>query len=610
MIADSPKAQIPYPSTVAEVSATSPLGFIEPPRFGPKRIVLIMLLLYSLAGGALGIVATWHDYVETLRQSEVVTQDIARLLEEHVKRTLDTGDLVLLRTIDKIEERGVAALAGSTVDWVAIHNMAKALPQIGVLYISDADGNIRLASTRFAADFHNISGRDYFNPLKYGENESYIGQVISDPETKTYSFTMARRLNDKHNNFIGVVAVTIETEYLKKFYKDINLGINPGLGVYKMDGSILVREPLDEKDIGRNMSRNPVYVTYLPHAPIGSYRGKSAYDGIVRVVSYRQVEEPPLLVWVSVAETEALAAWWMRLYRNAALTLGGLVVTCTLAWLAWRGLRREEYIRNNLQAISEDLYNTNLKLRQSNADLEQFAYIASHDLREPLRVVSSYAQLLRHKYQGRLDRTADESVYYITEGIRRMYSLIDELLAYSRISNDEIPLTPIHAAEAVQQALDGLKEALARPNVVVEVEAMPVILANKAQLARVFHNLIDNAIKFQKPDAPVKVTIGAVYRDKFWHIFVRDNGIGIDPAYFDQIFLIFKRLHTRAHYVGNGIGLAICKRILERTGSRIWVESTPGGGSTFWFTAQPAPETAGMPYMAGLTAAMDGGDKG
>jgi PAS domain S-box-containing protein len=235
------------------------------------------------------------------------------------------------------------------------------------------------------------------------------------------------------------------------------------------------------------------------------------------------------------------------------------------------------------------------ELRRSNEELERFAYVASHDLQEPLRMVGSYVQLLGKRYRGKLDADADDFIGYALEGALRMQRLIEELLAYSRVGTRGAEPVPTDAGAAVAGALRSLKLAIEEAGATVTVEPLPTVLANPGQLEQVFLNLLSNALKF-RGSAPPAIHVSAERHDRVWELRVRDNGLGIDPQYFDRIFVIFQRLHARDDYPGTGMGLAIAKKIVERHGGRISVESTPGEGATFSFTL-PAAEgsEAGAP---------------
>jgi PAS domain S-box-containing protein len=223
------------------------------------------------------------------------------------------------------------------------------------------------------------------------------------------------------------------------------------------------------------------------------------------------------------------------------------------------------------------------ELARSNAELEQFAYVASHDLQEPLRMVSSYMQLLERRYKGRLDQDADDFIGFAVDGAERMQHLINDLLAYSRVGTRGKPFEPISCNNVLELALDNLQLAIQDNKASVTHDPLPEVTGDEAQLVQLFQNLIANAVKFHREEKP-QVHIGVQEGKKEWVFSVRDNGIGIDPQYAERIFVIFQRLHSRTQFQGTGIGLAICKKIVQRHGGRIWVESQPGKGATFFFT--------------------------
>ncbi|GAA0568741.1 hypothetical protein GCM10009099_02960 [Caenispirillum bisanense] len=232
-------------------------------------------------------------------------------------------------------------------------------------------------------------------------------------------------------------------------------------------------------------------------------------------------------------------------------------------------------------------------LERSNAELQQFAYVASHDLQEPLRMVSSYLGLIEKRYADRLDHTALEFIGFAVDGAHRMQNLINDLLEYSRVGTRGKPLAPTDAGAALEAALENLQVAVRDSGASVQCGPMPQVLADEGQLVRLLQNLIGNALKYHRPGVAPTVRVTAEQVDGQWRFAVADNGIGIEPQYYDRVFMIFQRLHTRQEYSGTGIGLAICKKIVERHHGRIWVESEPGAGSTFFFTLQPADAALG-----------------
>jgi PAS domain S-box-containing protein len=234
--------------------------------------------------------------------------------------------------------------------------------------------------------------------------------------------------------------------------------------------------------------------------------------------------------------------------------------------------------------LEEDLIIKAAELARSNIELQQFAYVASHDLQEPLRAISGFTELLVKRYHGKIDEKADTYLDFITEGTLRMQQMIQDLLTYSRVQTQEHKYVLTDSNTSLDLALSDLQIATKEHHAVITNDPLPTIYADQEQITKMFQNLIGNAIKFHKPGVAPNIHISAKQDENSWIFSVSDNGIGIDPQYADRIFKIFQRLHTRDEYPGTGIGLAICKRIAEQHGGTIWIESVPGSGSTLYFT--------------------------
>lgn len=241
----------------------------------------------------------------------------------------------------------------------------------------------------------------------------------------------------------------------------------------------------------------------------------------------------------------------------------------------------ERVIREHVQAEKE-LKRYSGELKRSNEELQHFAYVASHDLQEPLRMISSYLQLIKRRYKGRLDADADEFIDYAVDGASRLQTMINGLLEYSRVDRSGKSLEPADCGVILERAITNLKVAITESSAVITHDPLPTVMADDTQLLHVFQNLIANAIKFRGNEPP-HIHISVTRNENEWTFSVRDNGIGIDPEYNERLFNIFKRLHGR-EYPGIGLGLSICKKIINRHGGKIWVESEPGKGATFYFT--------------------------
>ena len=236
------------------------------------------------------------------------------------------------------------------------------------------------------------------------------------------------------------------------------------------------------------------------------------------------------------------------------------------------------------KATADELRKKSEELARSNLELQQFAYVASHDLQEPLRAISGFTELLERRYKGQLDERADKYLSFIVDGTNQMNRIIHDLLAYSRVQTKAQEFGFIDMNQPLNQALLNLQASIREKNAVIRRDPLPGIYADGTQITQLFQNLIGNALKFQRPGVTPEISISAREAGDEWVFSVTDNGIGIDPKYSERIFKIFQRLHAKGEYEGTGIGLAICKRIVERHGGEITVRSEPGTGSTFSFT--------------------------
>lgn len=252
--------------------------------------------------------------------------------------------------------------------------------------------------------------------------------------------------------------------------------------------------------------------------------------------------------------------------------------------------------------LDRELENRAERLERINTELQDFAYIASHDLSEPLRMITSYLQLLQRRYHGQLDETADEFIHYAVDGAERMKLLIDDLLQYSRVGSAEVQRAPVDVDAVLEGVLRSLEGAIMERGATVTHGPLGVAHGDATQIGQLLQNLVANAIKFARADVPAEVRIERVDDPREWHIVVRDNGIGIEERNLERIFKMFSRLNGREDYSGTGIGLAICRRITDRHAGSIWVESTPGSGSSFHvsipdgqYPRDPVAEAGGRP---------------
>ena len=313
------------------------------------------------------------------------------------------------------------------------------------------------------------------------------------------------------------------------------------------------------------------------------------FSALTTWAAARKLYDPFVGIWMfamaNIVVYAVLIGWAaLQLYRSHVATLAAqrdlLAANETLEQrVAQRTTELQREIAERKAAMEQ--------LARSNAELEQFAYIASHDLKEPIRTMNSYAQLLGRRYGNALDRDGREFLAFIEQGARRMHSLVSDLLDYSRTVHEDIPVSDVDLNECASDALADLRAQIEECGATVTVDVLPAITGNRHQLTQLLLNLIGNAVKYRAPGVPPDVHVSAIRKEGEWVLAVRDNGVGIDPQYFNRIFGLFKRLH-RDQYPGTGVGLALCKRIVESHQGRIWVESEPGSGSTFYFTVPAA----------------------
>lgn len=336
---------------------------------------------------------------------------------------------------------------------------------------------------------------------------------------------------------------------------------------------------------GRELSFSIFYL--LPIFLVTWFAGRNA--GIFMCVTSSATEFMANF-FASRTNFHPLISFW-----NSAMLLGFFfifVFILTIIKMEYQGrlklISELEDSLEELKRIKEELDQKSLDLTRSNDDLKDFAYSVSHDLQEPLRIIAGYVNLLARRYKGELDSDADEFIEYTVDGVKRMQALIKDLLEYSQVGTRGKHFKPIESSLAVGLAVGNLQTAIEECGAVVTYDELPTVMSDLSLMSRLFQNLIGNAIKFRGKDTP-GVHISAGRKGTEWVFSVRDNGIGIDSRQTERIFLIFQRLHDRDEYPGTGIGLAICRKIVERHGGRIWVESEPGKGSTFYFTI-PDPD--------------------
>ena len=314
--------------------------------------------------------------------------------------------------------------------------------------------------------------------------------------------------------------------------------------------------------------------------------GLDGFEICRRLKSSERTRAIPVIFMTALTDTtDKLAGFAAGAVDYVTKPLNGAEVFARIeSHLALYALRRQ-LAEQNAQLQQEIAVRTEIQaaLQRSNTEFEQLAYVASHDMQEPLRKIASYLQLLAQRYQGQLDADADEFIGYAVDGAKRMQALINDLLAFSRLGTKAKPFALTDCNLIVKTALADLQFAIEECSAHIQVDNLPLVMGDATQLSQLFRNLLSNAIKFHREEPPI-IRVAAESSGAFFRFAVSDNGIGIADEYFDRIFVIFQRLHGRSQYAGTGIGLAICKKIVERHGGQIEVQSVLGQGSTFAFT--------------------------
>jgi PAS domain S-box-containing protein len=311
-------------------------------------------------------------------------------------------------------------------------------------------------------------------------------------------------------------------------------------------------------------------------------QAQAYYEDDLQVIRSRQskinIDEPWGDRWVSTSKIPYLNE------TGEVIGVIGVSMDVTERKLAEEELKKHrDHLEELVNERTMELDNAIIGLKRSNQELEQFAYVASHDLQEPLRMVSSYTQLLERRYKDQLDQDARDFIFFAVDGANRMQHLINDLLDYSRVTSRGKPFAKLDLSTVLGHAIANLQKKVEETGALIVNDDLPFVYGDEVQLVRVFQNLLDNAMKFRGTDPP-RINVSAKTFDDKIQISITDNGIGIDKIYSDRVFTIFQRLHTKIEYPGTGIGLAICKRTIERHGGKIWFESEPGKGTTFYFT--------------------------
>lgn len=430
----------------------------------------------------------------------------------------------------------------------------------------------------------NMADRSYFQVLR-AEATGSDRMVISEPVTSRVSrkpvLALARRL-ELGGAFAGVIVLSVELDFFTRFYHSLGMGDDTSVMLVGTDGIVRAHATGHddiEPETGRQVAADLPFLA-AGAAPDGTFASQGAAGTIL--TAYQRLGDYPMAVTVSQNLDSALAHdAGHRRFMYGVATLVGLAVSlfCVVLLLL---VRRQSMANAELEQSRRALKAHAVELRRSNAELEAFAYAASHDLREPLRMVSSYLSLIERRLGGELGDDIREFLHFARDGAQRMDRLILDLLEYSRVGRSNQPSEEVPLSEVMQTVTLTLDPRMAEAGATIAVApGLPVVHGHRDELTRLFQNLVANSIKYRCPDRPLNVAVTATARAGEAVVAISDNGIGIDAQHFERIFAIFQRLHPRGEQDGTGIGLALCRKIAEHHHGRIWLTSQPGVGTTF-----------------------------
>lgn len=532
----------------------------------------------ALAVGLAMVAALWgailvivdHNRGVLRASAEVDAANMARVFAEHVRRTVTMIDLALQ---DYRDFHRTAPGAPPDTGWRDAYLKEGGVFQWAVI---DARGMVRYSNLAPAATPVDLSDREHFRVhLEPGRDELFISKPVLGRVSRRWSIQFTRRLSNPDGSFAGVIVLSVEPDYFVANFEEINTGLRGVTLLAGLDRVLRARfGPLSDTIRGLGETLPATYPFFDPQHPFGVARVTSFLDGIGRISGWRRVGGYPLAVAVQIADEDVLADS-ESVERNLAV-VGALVTVVLLAGTAGAGhlLERSERAQRDLRRQAGEL-------RQANAEIERLAYVAAHDLQEPLRAITSYSQLVSAEHGRHLDDEGREWLGEVVAAATRMKQLLRDIQFYLAEKALPLPDAPVPAGDALAAALSRLAPVIAATAAEIDAPPLPAVAADARRLAEIFAVLVGNALEYRDPGRTPRVRIAARQENGFDVIEVIDNGIGIQPQYYERIFEVFQRLHGRDDHPGTGMGLAIVRKMAERLGGRVAVESTPGVGSTF-----------------------------
>jgi signal transduction histidine kinase len=567
----------------------------NPPKHKGERAVSRRSHLLPLLGGGFFVIAVivaligWavlQGKADAHRIAVVTTANLAKILADNMNSIIRQSDLGIQSILDEVSEQQRAPQFDekAILDTISLQDARQ--PDLLGLRVIGADGKLRYALNNILNKNSDFSQREEF---KYMRDTPGSGLVVSPPlfghATGEWLIGVARRITNPDGSFGGAVYGPIPIRTLMKAYAAIDIGNRGTITLFHTNFQTAARFPETtgpKNPIGTIAMSPGLHTVVESGVRTAQYEYTSPVDSVRRTGSILRIEGQPYYIVVGVAEDDYLVEW--RRDSSRFMLFGGFMVGVVLLCMAILHRRILDW-----QRATAALGEKTALLTQSNTDLEQFAYVASHDLQTPLRTMVRYSQLLERRYAGRLDHEADDFIAFIVDSGKRMTLLITDLLQYSRIGSQTKPLQAVSADEALRQALFNMALDVKKSGAQITHSDLPQVMGEASQLVSLFQNLLENGLRYHAPDRKPQLSVTAErVSPDHWQFAVSDNGIGIAPQYFDKIFDIFQRLDPSIDTGGTGIGLTLCRRIVHRFGGTIWVDSTPGIGTTFCFTLRAA----------------------
>lgn len=532
--------------------------------------VLVLLVLWVGIAWDLG-----RDRDRVVLQAEADTANLARAFEEHIQRTVAGLDQTLLYLKAEFEQDPAHFTLRDPVARAAV------LRDVALqLAIIDAQGNLADSNVPDFARV-NLSDREHF---RVHRDAADVGLFVSKPvlgrASGKWSIQLTRRLDYPDGSFAGVLVLSMDPQYLADFYGSIDVGTKGAILLIGRDG--VVRAASDGS-IGRELA-TPGMAAALFTRHAGTQHVAGPVDDHRRIASFRTLGHLPLAIWVGRSEAEVLAPHveTQRSYRLVGAAVTALLGLAVL--MLYRMVRQQAVIARDLSLKKSELLVSRERLRRYVADLERIAEVAAHDMQEPLRRVVAYAQLLSNHAQSVLDAESRDYVAHVVAGAHRMRKLVRDLEAFVAVDHLPAPDHLVPAGLAMAAAAERLADDVRQAGGVLMVDALPDVAADEKTLTEIFAQLVDNALRYRAPNSRPLVHVTARREDGLAVFAVRDNGVGIEDRHLPRVFEIFHRPHVVDGRAGTGMGLATVRRMVERLGGRVWVESEVGVGSTFSFS--------------------------